>query len=227
MTSMRVLLALTLTTCVGSPQSAGGQPPEAATERQAETADDLAFTHELEVGEYRSFGALSWIRLSTAVFLDPLEARSADVRCFYGLDDLTDSQKEHAFRRIVAGDMALSSRLEKRYYVVEPVEIPRAPSFEGEAETVVRPFPESWSIPAEQVAPLERMIDMAGLQAVSDWSGADYRSHALGDGESLPPLGIVTSDPHAFSDLSCVQIVNWTGEAETIGHAGVSLAGSR
>lgn len=214
MTSTRVLLALALTTFVGSPESAGGQP-------------DIAFTHELEVGEYRSFGALSWIRLSTDVFLNPIEAKSADVRCFYGLDRLNDGQKEHAFGQIVAGDMALSSRLERRYYVVEPVEINGAPSIGGEAATVVGPLPESWDIPADQVARLGQVINMAGRQAASDWSGSDYRAHALHDGELLPSLGVVTSDPRAFSKLSCDQIVNWTGEAETVGHAGVSFGGQR
>ena len=226
-TSTRVLLALAITTCVGSPQSVGGQPPAGEIEREAETADGLAFTHELEVGEYRSFGALSWIRLSTDVFLDPTEAKSADVRCFYGLDRLNDGQKEHAFGRIAAGDMALSSRLETRYYVVEPVEIPSAPSFAGQAATVVGPFPDSWDIPANQVDRLERVIDMAGRQAALNWNETYYREHVLRDGNLLPSLGVVTSDPRAFSDLSCKQIVNWTGARETVGHAGMWLAGSR
>lgn len=217
MTSKRVLFALALTTCVGSPQSVGGQPRD----------DQLAFTHELEVGEYRSFGVLSWIRLSTDVVLDPVEAQSADVRCFYELDRLSDGQKVHAFERIVAGDMALSSRLEGRYYVVEPVEIRGAPSVEGEAATVVEPFPDSWDIPPDRVDRLERVIDMAGLQAVSDWNGAAYRARVLRDGDLLPSLGVVTSDPRAFSGLSCGQIVNWTGGGETVGHAGVSLMDPR
>ena len=226
MTSARVLLALAVTTWVGSPQSVGGQPPVVETEREAETIEELAFTHELEVGEYHSFGALSWIRLSTDVFLDPVEAKSADVRCFYGMDRLSDSQKEHAFGRIAAGDMALSSRLDKKYYVVEPVEIYSAPSFTGEAATVVGPFPDSWDIPANHVGWLERVIDMAGYQAASNWNETYYREHVLRDGDLLPSLGVVTSDPRAFSGLSCEQIVNWTGARETVGHAGMSLAGS-
>ena len=218
MNSTRVLLASTLAACVGWPPSVCGQTPP---------IEEVAVTHDLEVGEYRSFGALSWIRLSTDVFFDPVEAESADVRCFYRLDRLNNAQKNRAFRQLAAGEMALSSRLERMYYVVEPVEIHGAPAFEGDAATVVGPLPPSWNIPADQVDRLGQVIDMAGLQAASNWEAADYQAHATRDDELLQSLGVVTSDPRAFPRLSCERIVNWTGEAETVGRAGVSLAGRR
>ena len=210
MNSTRLVLASMLAACVGWPQSVGGQPP-------------LVITHDLEAGEYRSFGALSWIRLSTSVFLDPMESESADVRCFYGLEHLNEDQKNQAFGGIADGEMALSSRFERTYYVVEPVRIHSVPVRAGDPEAVVGTLPEGWNLPTEQASQLEQVIEMAGLQAVSDWEAADYRAHAAGTAESLQSLGVVTSD-RAFSDLLCETIVNWTGEAETVGHAGV-LAG--
>lgn len=209
MNSTRVLLASTLAVCVGWPQTVGGQP--------------LAITHNLEVGEYRSFGALSWIRLSTDVFLNPVEAESADVRCFYGLEHLNEAQKNHAFGRIAAGEMDLSSRLERTYYVVEPVRIPSASESEGNAATVVGPLPDGWNLPSDHVDRLEQVIEMAGLQAVSDWEAADYQTHAADNARLLQSLGVVTSD-RAFRDLRCEPIVNWTGETETVGHAGVTTS---
>ncbi|MDE0031148.1 MAG: hypothetical protein OXU42_17315 [Deltaproteobacteria bacterium] len=210
MNSTRVLLASTLAACVGWSQSVGGQPP-------------LTITHELEAAEYRSFGALSWIRLSTDVFLDPMEAESADVRCFYTLEHLNDAQENHVFGGIAAGNMALSSRLEGTYYVVEPVRIHSAPESEGDAATVVGPLPEGWNLPPDQAERLEQMIEMAGLQAVSDWEAEDYRTHAARNAGLPRSLGVVTSD-RAFSELRCEPIVNWSGDAETVGHAGVSPA---
>lgn len=206
---------------VGIPHVVGGQGP----------TPNPAAAYVLNVGEYNRFGLLSMIRLSTDVFLDPAEARSADVRCFRGLDGLNWDQDVR--RESVKGDMYLGSKIDEKYYVIEEVRIdPDGRVFlNGQPEfhqgsafrlvTGVHRFPDTWEISGDEVDQLDRMIERAGSLIMSQQGSAssslvDLAAWKVGDsGSHSDLLGIVTNNPDAFP---CERIVNWTGEVETVAH---------
>ena len=180
-------------------------------------------THALNVGKYHRFGFFSWIRLSTDAFLDPTEARTADVRCFHELNHLNESQQDDVFQDVFEedGNVSIGSNLDGEYYVIEPARVATG-DWGGEPVTDIHSLPESLEILAD-VDVIDELID-------------ELKGHLLKRADSLPtprqgtisaPLdsqvfGVVTSDPDAFPEIPCERIVNWTGETETVGHIGWS-----
>lgn len=177
--------------------------------------------YALNVGEYNHFSFLSSIRLSTDVFLDLAEAKSADVRCFHGLDGLKDPQ-DNVLQEIVNGNMHLGSKIDEKYYVVEPVKV----DSDGRVFLDGGPvLPDIWDIPDRVEQQLEHVIERAGSLIISSQGSTssswdDLATWVGGDSESHDDLlvGVVTRNPNAFTGLPCERIVNWTGEVETVGY---------
>ena len=184
-------------------------------------------THTLQVGEYSSFGFLSLFRLYTDPIFDPAEARSAEVRCFHELNDLTASQRSEAFGQIRAGRMHLASRMDGAYYVVETAPLPHAEvSGVPEMHIFVERFPDSWKIRSDRTPELRSMIHRAAdLATSSQPQQPSDRNRYWNELRtvSVDELGVVPNHVMDFSSVPCKRIVNWTGVEETIGHVAVSV----
>lgn len=180
-------------------------------------------THEWKVGEFNSFGVFSWIRLSTDVIFDPVEARTADVRCFHEFNDLDAEQRAEALQEISSRQMHLASRLDNRYYVVEvdPVVWIANNHAATEQSTEVL-LPATWDVSNDGVPRLEHAIRTADTLVAAPTSSDVMSNLHLHD----DTYGVVSRHPGEFGELPCNRIVNWSGTTEIVGHSIAPTAGS-
>ena len=207
MLSLTSLLVVCL--AMGAQQSLEAQAEvQARTEVGAHAqAEGVVEAYEATVGEYQAFrGLFPWLRLYTNPFVDPEEARSADIRCFHRLDQLDPAQRNRAFGELRSGNIHLASRINDTYYVVETIAYPEIQDIFAQSVHDGAIQPELQSI-VDGARALQR--DPVG--GANQYWDTQVLRHA---GE----FGVVPSGATIFPSGPCERIVNWTGEAAPVWH---------